>query len=317
MVRKSRTIARAGAVVAALVVALGLVSGCAPRYDGARLSITTGNPAAVYNQLGTVLAAEWMKDPGIPAPQVLPSAGSGENLDRLLNGQADIGFSAADAAADQAAKPGGQHLRALARMHDDYLQLVVPQNSPVQRLADLRGLRVSMGSPNSGVELIAGRLLQQAHLAPTTDIKQQHLNVDQSATALSGGTIDAFFWSGGIPTSQITDLSSRMQIRLIDLSDVLPAMRSTYREYGTAIIPTSIYHLAQPVNTLLVRNFLLVTDRMPDQIAEGLTRGIFRAQPALTARNIAARSIDVRSGLETMPIPLHDGALAYYRAGVL
>lgn len=317
MARRPGTIRRAVTALGGLIVALGLISGCSSPYAGLRLSITTGNPSAVYNQLGTVLASEWTKTLGLRETRVLPSAGSGENLDRLLSGQADIGFSAADAAAGQAAKPGGEHLRALARMHDDYLQLVVPQNSPVQHLADLRGLRVSVGAPNSGVQLIAGRLLHQVNLSPASDIHEQQLGVDASARALSDGRIDAFFWSGGLPTSQITDLSSRMSIRIIDLSDVLPSLRSTYREYGTAIIPASTYHLDKPVNTLLVRNFLLVTDRMPDALAQDLTRGIFRAEPALIARNIAARSIDVTSGLETMPIPLHDGALAFYRSGVL
>lgn len=315
MQRMAGVLWRVVAVLAAGLLALA-AGGCAPRFDDLHLTVTTGNPGAVYHQLGTVLATEWTRNPGIPAPRVLTSDGSGENLDRLLDGRASVGFSAADAAADRAAKPGGEHLRALARMHDDYLQLVVRDGSPVQRLADLRGLRVSVGPDQSGVQLIAKRLLHQVNIADD-QVSEQKLNIDQAADALRTGSIDAFFWSGGVPTKQITDLTTQLPIRLIDLSDVLPAIRSAYQEYGTAIIPTSSYHLAHPVTTLLVRNFLMVTDKMPDPVAEALTRGVFAAQPALAARNIAARSIDIRSGLETMPIELHPGALAFYRSSTL
>jgi TRAP transporter TAXI family solute receptor len=302
------------AVLAAVLLATSMLGGCQQPTDGPRLTITTGSPKAVYGQLGTTLASAWTARIDIAPPTVLTSAGSGQNLDRLLGGQADVGFSAADEAALRAARPGGAHLRALARMHDDYLQVVVPANSRVERLSDLRGLRVSVGAPDSGVQLIADRLLASAGLSGTTDIHRQQLSIDQSADALARGDTDAFFWSGGLPTEQISALAHRMPIRLVDLSDILPAVRGKYQEYGSAVLPVSAYHLPRPVATLVVRNFLLVTDRMPARVAEALTRVVFDAQPALAAANQAARSIDVRSGIETIPIPLHPGALDYYRA---
>jgi len=299
----------------ALVIAvLLLVAGCQPRFDGLRLRITTGVAGAVYNQLGTALSQAWSAELGITS-EVQTSAGSGENLDRLLAGQSDIGISAADAAADRAAQPDGRRLRALARMHDDYIQVVVPAGSRVQQLSDLRGLRVSVGPSDSGVRLVADRLLAIAGLSHDTDLDRRELALDQAADALARGGIDAFFWSGGLPTEQVQQLAQRMPIRIVDLSGVIAAVLRQYPAvYQSATLPASAYRLATPVTTLTVPNFLLVTDSMAGDVAEALTEGVFAAQSSLAAANRAARSIDVRSGIETVPIPLHSGALAYYRA---
>lgn len=295
-----------------LAAGMALLGGCATRFDGTRLTITTGSAGAVYNQLGAALSTAWASTLGV-TPEVLTSAGSGQNLDRLMAGQADLGISAADVAALRSLGDGGR-LRALARMHDDYVQVVVPAGSKVQRLADLRGLRVSVGPADSGVRLLTDRLLQTAGLRRATDIQERRLAIDDAADGLARGWIDAFFWSGGLPTEQVASLAQRVPIRLVDLSDVMQAMSRQYDVYEPATLPATAYHLSDPVTTLLLPNYLLVTDRMADPLAQALTEGVFDAQAALATANAAARSIDVRSGVETVPVPLHAGAMDYYRS---
>lgn len=297
-----------------LLAALGVLTGCGSDLSGTKLNLTTGSAGAVYHQLGLALAEAWGRELGMPTPTVLTSAGSVENLDRLLTGRADIGFSAADAAANRITQPGGNRLRALARMHDDYIQVVVPASARAVRLADLRGLRVSVGAPDSGVQLVADRLLDAAGLGGGSDVRRERLSVDQSADALAGGGIDAFFWSGGVPTEQVTRLSRQLPVRVLDLSDVFSGLSARYPEYGLVTLPASSYGLPAPVVTLLLPNFLLVTDRLGDDVAHELARGIFDAQADLAAANPSARSLDLRSAIETVPVPLHPGALDYYRS---
>jgi uncharacterized protein len=296
----------------ALVVLL-LVAGCQQRFDGTRLTITTGSPGAVYDQLGATLAGYWAAQLGVQT-NVENSAGSVQNLDRLLSGQADLAISAADAAADRYGQSDGRQLRALARIHDDYVQVVVPANSNVYSLAQLRGLRVSVGPEGSQVRLVADRLLAQVGLGGPNDVQRSELSIDQDPDALCSGRINAFFWSGGIPTGQVADLAGTMPIRLIDLSDVAAAVTKRWPVYEAVTVPASTYQLPAPVTILTVPNYLLATDRMPDALAQSLTADVFGAQSTLAATNRAARSIDVRSGIETIPIPLHPGALAYYRS---
>jgi TRAP-type uncharacterized transport system substrate-binding protein len=91
-------------------------------------------------------------------------------------------------------------------------------------------------------------------------------------------------------------------------------MQATSEVYGTATIPASTYGQPRPVTTLVVPNFLVVRPSMADDVAEALTRGLFAARQQLALANRAALSIDVHPGIETQPLPLHPGALRYYRA---
>jgi TRAP transporter TAXI family solute receptor len=163
--------------------------------------------------------------------------------------------------------------------------------------------------------VIARRLLDAAGMSVDSDIKPAQLSLEESADALRQGTIDAFFWSGGLPTGGISDLAKTVHLRLVDLSGVLPGLRERYPVYGTASVPISTYGLpSPPVTTLVVRNFLLVTAAMRDDVAEALVRGMFDAQPRLVSASPAASAIDPRSAIETVPVPLHPGAERYYRS---
>ncbi|WP_433270208.1 TAXI family TRAP transporter solute-binding subunit [Actinosynnema sp. CS-041913] len=309
---------RVHAAGAVLALAALSVTACGDDFDHVKLTMAAGSDTGVYHKLSTALADGWTREPGIPRPQVVVTAGSVDNLERLRTGQAQVGFSAADAAEDAQATPDGHRLLALARMHDDYLQVAVRADIPATSLTDLKGLRVSLGAPDSGVRLIAERLLRSANMSPDDDLKVRYLDLNATTDAMRDNALDAFFWSGGVPTTGVTTLATTVKIRMLDLTDVLPNLRRLYPVYGSATLPASAYELpggpiTTPITTLVVRNFLLVTDDMPDDVAEALLRGLFRAQPDLVAASPVARSIEVRSAIETTPLPLHPGAKNYYR----
>lgn len=299
-----------------LALAAMALSACGNDLSALKLTMASGVEKGVYNRLSAALADAWTEQLGIEHPQVPVTKGSLDNLERLRTGQANVGFSQADAAERAAGDESGKHkLYALARMHDDYLQVVVRDDLVVNRLVDLKGLRVSIGSQTSGVRLIADRLLESAGISPDTDLRVQHLDLNEASDAMLAGSLDAFIWSGGLPTFRVTQLAQSVKVKMLDLSDVLPDLRKAFPVYGSATLPASAYSLpGKAVTTLVVRNFLLVNDLMSDDAAEALARGLFEAQPRLETASPAARSIEIRSAIETTPIPLHPGALRYYRA---
>ncbi|HEX3647537.1 MAG TPA: TAXI family TRAP transporter solute-binding subunit [Pseudonocardiaceae bacterium] len=300
------------AVVA--LVAAATLAGCRGPFDGLRLTIATGSSDGVYYQFGSQLADAWAAELGIARPTVLTTAGSPQNIDRLRDGTADVGFSSADVI--QGRTSGRYPLRALARIYDDYIQVVVRTDAPIRDLADLAGRRVSVGPANSQVQVVTDRILSAAGVHGMTSVD---LSINDSIAALRAGRIDAFFWSGGLPTQSITALSGSVPVRLLDLgtdpSDVLHTMLLRYPVYGTALVPGGTYGLDNPsVTTLTVPNFLLATTKMPNDVAEALVSGLFSAKGKLTGVTSAARGIDVQSAIYTQPVPLHAGAEAYYRS---
>lgn len=305
---------RTGALALALLAATGTLAGCRSQFAGLRLTVATGSSDGVYYQLGSQLAGVWANRLGIAPPKVLVTAGSPANINRLRAGTADVGFASADAVT--APGRGSRELRALARIYDDYIQVVVRAAAPVRRLADLAGRRVSVGPPNSQVQLVANRILAAAGVSNVVAVQA---SLDDSIDALRAGRIDAFFWSGGLPTQSITKLARTVPVHVLDLggadSGVLHRMLDRYPVYGSALVPAGTYGVDNPtVTTLTVPNFLLVTDRMPGDVAEALVSGLFSATGKLAGVNAAALGIDVHSAIYTQPVPLHPGAAAYYRS---
>ena len=77
---------------------------------------------------------------------MLPTEGTVENLARLRSADVDMGLALADVAErDRATGPAQTAPQAVARVYENYLQVIVRDSAPVQRLADLEGLRVSIG----------------------------------------------------------------------------------------------------------------------------------------------------------------------------
>ncbi|MDN5747453.1 MAG: TAXI family TRAP transporter solute-binding subunit [Pseudonocardia sp.] len=306
------TAAAAAAVVAAL-------PGCAAPFAGTRLRLATGSEQGVYFSLGSALAAAWHEELGLAEPPlVLSTAGSVENVALLAAGAADVAFSQIDAAVERLAgtSPSDPDVpRALARIYDDVLHVVVPATSPLTTVSQLRGARVSVGAPDSGVSVVAGRVLDAAGLG-AADLRAVQLGLVDSVAAMVAGDIDAFFWSGGLPTPAVAELAARLPIRLLDLDHdgVLAAIRASHPVYAPGTVPAESYGgLTTPVTTLLVRNFLLVRATMPDALATALVRVLFSEQEAVARAGPAALTIDPRAAIGTQPILLHPGAKRFYR----
>jgi uncharacterized protein len=302
---------RVGVLLVTALGLLALLTGCQRDFTGLHLRIAAGSKDGVYYPLGMELAKAWTGDLGLDRqPSVQVTDGAVDNVQRLLAGQADVVFADADTVDSPA--PGG--VRALARIYEDYLQVVVRADSPVRQVSGLRGLRVSVGAQQSQTAVVANRVLGVAGVAQ--QVQTQYLDLDDSLAALKAGQLDAFFWSGGLPTSGISELGGTTPVRLVSLADVLPQVEAKYPVYQTAEVPTTTYRgmSGEPVATLSVPNYLLVSAGMPDDEAEALVRGLFGAEDALVRVNPAARSIDEGSAIYTSPVPLHPGALAYYRS---
>jgi uncharacterized protein len=301
--------------------ALGLLAAlpaCSSPFAGVRLTLATGGTQGVYFTLGHALADAWQERLGLEVrPEVLSTAGSVDNLARLAAGTADVVFSQVDTAAGQLARSSPadpKAPRALARIYDDVVHVVVPASSPATSLTDLRDTRVSVGAPDSGVLVIAERLLAVAGLSAATDFQAVQLGINESVAALAAGEIDAFFWSGGMPTQGVTDLAAVRPIRLLNLEDLITGVRAAYPVYAAGTVPAQSYGTPEPITTLLVRNFLLVRADMGDEVAGALVEGMFDAQEQLTDASPAALTIDLRAAIGTQPVPLHPGAERFFRA---
>jgi uncharacterized protein len=304
----------------AALATVALAGGCERAEDSphGQLRIATGGPGGVYYVYGQGIAEAVRRDlPGLTAT-VLPTGASVENLRMVADGTAELAFTLADSAAaalrGEAPFESALSVAALARLYENYLHLVVDARGPVERLADLAGRRVSLGASGSGTELIAGRLLAVAELEPGRNLTALHYGVDDSAEALAQGRIDAFFFSGGLPTAAIRSLSETVPIRLLDVGGYVKPLRRRYGElYSERTIPVSAYALVEPVPTVGVANYLVVSTSFDKELAYRLTRLLFQRRELLESAHPEARRLDRWAAIGTYPVPLHPGAVRYYR----
>lgn len=288
-----------------------------------RLSIATGGTGGVYYPYGGGIAQVLTQHlPGVEATAEVTAA-SVDNLKFLQQGTSDLAFTMADTAQDAVAGRdafqdfGAVPVRALAVLYPNYMHLVTLAGSGINRVADLRGHVVSVGPPGGGGTVQAERILTAAGIDPRRDIRPQYLAVAQAVDALKDGKLDAFLWSGGLPTAAVLDLvnSPGITARLLPIETELPALRQRYGEalYYRTVIPRGTYRNADDIPVVAVANMLVVAASMPEPLAYDITRTLFAQQATLAAIHPQARDLSVERALTGATIPFHPGAVRYYQ----
>ncbi|MGW7299631.1 TAXI family TRAP transporter solute-binding subunit [Streptomyces sp. NPDC054829] len=317
---------RAVQVAVAAAVALGLLLWwllpLGEKPPRGTITFSTGTQAGVYHEYGKRLRAELAKDMPDLKVELQPSAGSQENVRRVATGEADLTIAAADAVETYALEkgPGADRLRGVARLYDDYVQLVVPPDSDIESVADLRGKRVAIGLPHSGVRLIATQVLEAAGIDPEKDITPRSDGIDTGPKQL-GRDLDAFFWSGGLPTGGLKEIAETSTFRFVPIDEKLVAkvhaQGGATRYYRATNMPESAYRTIQngsTVPTMAVANVLVTRNDLDPRLAEWLTRTVLDSRDGIGAHVHSAQLVDVRTAIYTDPLPLHEGARRYYRS---
>ena len=305
-----------------LLAAFACSSGSSPRF----LSIATGGTGGVYYPYGGAVARLISQHiPGVQATAEVTSA-SVDNLKLLQLGKVDLALTLADTLAEAVAGRGPFKetgavgtVRTIAVLYTNYLHVVAPAGKGIKSIADLRGKVVSVGSPGSGTELLADRALAAAGIDPRKDITRHALSVAESAGALKDGKVDAFFWSGGLPTASIQDLAATpgLSIAMIGQVDVLPALQRQFGAelYRLATIPPGTYRgIDTETHTIGVTNLLVASSSMDDELVYQIVKMLFEQKAALEAAHPEARHLAPPASLSGGPAEFHPGARRYYGA---
>ena len=300
------------------------LAACKPGNSGkTRLSIATGGTGGVFYQYGGGIAKVIGEHiPNVEATAEVTAA-SVDNLKFIRDRNADIAFTTADTLADGingtgAFKDSKLPLRTLAVLYKNYTHVVTLATGPIKTMTDLKGHVVSTGSPGSGAEVTAFRVLHAYGIDAEKDIQRQRLGATESADALKDGKIDAFFWSGGLPTAAIVDLglTSGITIRLLSNDAVLESLQNTFGEslYVRGIVPKSVYpDLDADVGVVSIPTSLVVHADMDENLVYEITKTLFEHRDELIAIHPEAKNLSLETAVKKAPAPFHPGAIRYYK----
>ncbi len=279
----------AACVVAALAVALWIPA--ATSAPAVRLSIVTGTTGGVYFPLGGGLAQLISRHiPGVQATAEVTPA-SADNIRLIDRRPADtIGFVLADTTID---------------------------GTGITTIADIKGKRVSLGPPGSGTEVTALRFLEAAGIDPNRDLRRERLAPAESADAIKDRRLDAFFWSGGLPTPSVLDLATTpgIRIRIVPLDGLLPTLQRKYGDlYFRAVILKDFYP-GTPANvpTVGVANLLIAHRDFDENLAYQITKLVYERRGELALVHKEATNITLIGVKGRSPLPFHPGAIRYFK----
>lgn len=304
------------------LAALVAVSAPVVAQDKINLSIGTGGTGGVYYPMGGGIAAALSKHvPGMEATAEV-TGGSVDNLKLVGSGKPYIGLSMVDAGLDAyngQGKFAGNKIpvRTLMILYPNRMHVVSVEGRGVNSIGDLKGKRVSTGSPGSATEVMAFRVIEAAGLDKDKDMKRERLGAAESVNAVKDGKIDAFFWVGGLPTAAVTDLANTpgTKIRMVDHADLVSAMNKKYGNlYVEDSIPKATYSgMAADNKQATVMNILVANANMDDKTAYNIVKTIFDKRDDLIKVHKEARNFLLENQkAAASPIPFHPGAVKYF-----
>jgi TRAP transporter TAXI family solute receptor len=249
------------------------------------------------------------------------TGGSVDNLKLINSGGSEVAFVMVDAALDaykgqDKFKGTEVPVRTLMVLYPNQMHVVTIEGTGIEKMADLKGKRVSTGSGGSATEVMAFRVIEAAGLDKDRDMKRERLGVAESVNAIKDRKIDAFFWVGGLPTSAVTDLGATpgVKLKLIDHGDLAAKMNAKYGNlYASSTIKAGTYptQTTDNVNTV-VWNILVSNAKMSDQDAYDIVKTIFDKKADLVAVHGEAKNFELKNQVKDYsPIPWHPGAVKY------
>jgi len=305
-----RLVAAAVAAAALLVPAAG-----AQQF----VNVLTGGTSGVYYPLGVAIGKIFSDKLPDVKTQVQATKASVENLILLQQGRGEIAFALGDSL--KAAWDGDEEagfkakldkLRAIGAIYPNYIQIVATADSGIKTLADLKGKSLSVGAPKSGTELNSRAILAAADLSYKDLGKVEYLPFAESVDLMKNRQLDATLQSAGLGVASLKDLSTSIDIVVVAVpKQVVDKIGPPF----TAVkIPANTYTgQEKDVPTAAVTNYLVTSTAVSDDLAYRMTKLIFESLPELANSHVAGKDIKLETAASGSPIPLHPGAIRYYK----
>jgi uncharacterized protein len=291
-----------------------------------RLSMGTGGTGGVFYIMGGGIAKILTKYLPNTEITVEVTGGSVDNCKLLKSNKADLGLAGADISFDamngigkfgKGASEDKIPVRSLGAIYTNHMHFITHKDSPIKTVSDLKGKRVSTGSPGSGTEVKTTRILEAFGINPDKDIKRERLGANESVNAFKDRKLDVIGWDGGIPTSAILDLASTpgISIKMLNCAEGVPELNKKYPDvYFPTVIPKGTYAgIDYDVQSIGVTNLFVTLEKMDSQLVYNIIKTLYaHLNPDLIAVHKEASKINLQMMTTGSSIPFHPGAVKFY-----
>lgn len=304
-----------------LGVTLALAVTAASAVSAAELKFMTGPQGGSWIPLGGQLKDLWEK--AIPGLNVQATPGAGmANVRGVEEGKADIGFGNSISTVDaiKGNKPFTKphdNVCNIATLYPQYYQLIVPADSGVNSVKDLKGKGVTTQQRGNTGELITQQILQVNGLS-YNDVKMSFVSYTDSVNQVKDGHATAFGLGTTIPAGSVMDVAAARDIKLLDLSANLDAMRKINPGYTLVTVPKGTYPKQdKDIQVIGYATHIVASCKIPADTAYMMTKVIAQNVGNLQSIVKAITGLDAKKMAEDIGVPFHPGAAKYYKeAGI-
>ena len=316
-----RSVLTAAVAVGLAALLPSSLSACTGGDRPENLVVAGGEPGGFYLEFSTLLAAALERHGVATHARAVATGGSLDNIAELRAGRAAFAVALADAAVQPG---GGAEIAAIGKVYENYVHCVVRKDSGIRDISGLAGRRIAVGQLGSGTSLTTPRLLEAAGLGTSADAAApaagtaavENLGLNDGIAALKAGTVDALFWSGGVPTAAIAAAQQDVALGLLDLSGLLPELRRRYGGmYDRVLIPEGSYPGIPAVWTVGAPNLLLCRRDLDNATVERTVQLlVHNAGELIPQSTLGVQFLSAESLINTAGVPLHPAAADAYRA---
>jgi TRAP transporter TAXI family solute receptor len=273
----------------------------------------------VYYPLGVAIGKIFSDKIPNAKTQVQATKASVENLNLLEQGRGEIAFTLGDSlkAAWEGDEDAGfkkklTKLRAIGAIYPNYIQIVATAESGIKTLADLKGKSLSVGAPKSGTELNSRAILKAAGMTYKDIGKVEYLPFAESVDLMKNRQLTATLQSAGLGVASLKDLSNSNEINVVSVPKEI--VDKIGPPFVAATIPANTYKgQDKDVPTAAVVNFLVTSSAVSDDLAYQMTKLVYDSLPELYSAHAAAHEIKLENAVKGSPVPLHPGAIRYFK----
>ena len=291
--------------------------------------LNTASTGGTYHPVGTAIST-LSKVKLLPKEKfsltAVNSAGSGANVQAMGAGTADFailqglyGSYAATGTGPVTAKQ--ENMRSITMLWQNVEQFLVPNDlAKTGTMADMLGLKgksVGLGKQNSGTLGSNKVLLEGLGIDIEKDYTLMYAGYGPTADALANGQISGVGIPSGPPTGAITKLmaANEGKFTMLSATDEQAAKMDGGRSLWTKYVIKAGTYPGQDkdVTTVAQPNFLAVNASVDEEHVYQLTKAIYENLGFLQAIHKATKAMNTESAMAGLPLPLHAGAVRYYK----
>ena len=289
-------------------------------YSGS-LTLGTASSTGTFYYVGAAIGNAVSKVVPINV-NVQATSGSNENISITLNHDIDLAmancdsiYSAYQGTMSYKDSEPQEDLREVASLYQSQLHIFTTESSGITDISQLKGKKVCIGSQGTSYLFINQKILNDYGIT-IDDIHPYYMNYSESAEALANGDIDAAFQTGGYPIAGIQQSAATTEFRMLPISEnVIQGIIDEFPFINETTIPADVYeHQSNEfeVKTLGYSTTIFCSKDADEDLIYSFAKGMLESLDTYQNTNDATRQITPET-IATPHIPIHEGALRYYR----